>query len=127
LPQINTRTYARAVIAVLGLAACSNPSTAGRTTTAFSIDFGPGKLLRAELVSSATRLFQAEGLTITNDQANCMANGLLNEFGMDELDQLMRDSEAGEPDDPAVMVRGAKAIVGCLPADVVAALASRND
>ncbi len=127
MPQINTRTYARPLIAVLGLAACSGASTAGRTTTAFSIDFGPEKLLRAEFVSSFTRGFQAVGLTITNDQANCMANGVLNEFGMDKLDQLMRDSEAGKPDDPAVLDRGAKAIVGCLSADVAAELASRND
>jgi len=127
LPQINTRTFAGVVFAVLGLGACSGASTSEPTTTAFRIDFGPEKLLRAEFVSSFTRGFRAVGLTITNDQANCMANGLLNEFGMDELDQLMRDSEAGKPGDPAVLDRGAKAIVGCLPADTVAALANRND
>jgi len=131
LPQIPTRTYGRAVIAALGLAACGAASTAGRTTPAFSIDIGASrdseKLLRADLASSAIRMFQETGITITNDEANCMADGLLKEFGRDELDQLMADSEAGKPDDPAVEERGAKAIVGCLPADVVAELARRND
>jgi hypothetical protein len=67
------------------------------------------------------------GLTITNDQAKCIADGFLNEFGRDELDQLMLDANAGKPDDPAALERGAKVIVQCLPADVAAALAHRND
>ena len=75
MPQINTRTYARAVIAVLGLAACSNPSTAGRASTAFSIDLGPEKVLREEFVTTFTRIFESVGLTVQG-QANCMAKGL---------------------------------------------------
>jgi hypothetical protein len=130
LPQIHTRTHARAVIAVLGLAACSGVSTSAPTTTAFTIDFGaspdPEKLLRADFAGSFTRGFQAVGLTITADQANCMANGVLNEFSRDELDQLMLDATAGKPDDPAALDRGVDVISGCLPADVTAALASRN-
>jgi hypothetical protein len=127
LPQINTRTYARAVIAVLALAACSNPSTAGRASTAFSIDLGPEKALRAEFASTFTRIFESVGLPVTNDQANCMANGVLNAYGMDGLDQLMRDGEAGKPDDPAVLKPGADAILGCLPADVAAEVAKFRD
>ena len=124
MPQIDTRTYARAVIAALGLAACSNPSTAGRTSTAFSIDLGQDKALREEFASAFILGFRSEGLTITNDQANCMASGVLNEFGIDELAQLMRDSEAGILDDPAVVDRGEKAILGCLPPSVAAAVAN---
>ena len=130
MPQINTRTYARALLAVLGLGACGGASTAGRTSTTSTIDFGanpdPDKLLRSDFAGSFQRGFQAVGLTITSDQANCMADGLLNEFDRDELDQLLLDANAGKPDDPAAQDRGAKVIIRCLPADIAAALAHRN-
>ena len=131
MPQIHTRTYARAVIAVLGLAACSSASTTEPTTTASSIDFDanpdPDKLLQEEFASSFTRVLQERGLAITADQANCMADGFLNEFDIDEIDQIRADYVAGEPDDPAVLDRGSRAIDGCLPADALAALVNRND
>jgi hypothetical protein len=131
LPQINTRTHARAAIAVLGLAACGGASTTAPTTTAWSIDFGaspdPDELLHARFAGSFTRVFQARGLAITADQANCMADGFLDEFDIDEIDQIARDGMDGKPDDPAVADRGANAIRGCLPADVAAELASRKD
>lgn len=131
MPQINTRTYVRALLAVLGLAACSSASSTEPTTTAFSINLGTGtdteKLIRSDFADSAIRVFQAIGLTITNDQANCMADGFLNEFGRDELDQLLLDANAGKPDDPAALDRSVHVIVRCLPADALAALAKRND
>ena len=127
MPQIHTRTYARAVIAVLGLAACGGAIRSAPTTTASSIDLGREKAFRDEFASAFILGFQSEGLTITNDQANCMASGVLNEFGIDGLAQLMRDSEGGMLDDPAVQDRGEKAILACLPPGVAAAVAKHND
>ena len=126
MPQIHTRTFARAVIAALGLAACSNPSTAGRTSTALTVDLGREKAFRDEFASAFILGFQSEGLTITNDQANCMASGVLNEFGIDGLAQLMRDSEGAMLDDPAAQARGKEVILGCLPPGVAAAVAKSN-
>ena len=130
MPQINTRTHARAVIAVLGLAACGSANTTAPPTTTLSIDSGASSdadVFTPEFVARSLRdSFKARGLTITPDQANCMAKGFLNEFGMDELEQMMRDTAAGKPDDPAVLDRGVDAVIGCLPADVLAAIAHRN-
>ena len=131
MPQIHTRTYARAVVAMLGLAACGGASMTAPTTTASSIDFDanpdPEKLLQEEFASSFSRVLQERGLAITADQANCMADGFLKEFDIDEINQIQSDYVAGEPDDPAVLDRGSRAIGGCLPADALAALAKRND
>jgi hypothetical protein len=131
LPQIPIRTYARAVIAVVGLAACGGASTSAPNTTASSIDFDanpdPDKLLQEEFASSFTRVLQERGLTITADQAKCMADGFLHEFGIVEINQIRSAYVAGKPDDPAVLDRGTRAIGGCLPADVLARLAKHND
>jgi hypothetical protein len=130
LPQINTRTHARAVIAVLGLAACGSANTTAPPTTTLRIDYGVSSdadVFTPEFAARSLRdSFKARGVTITPDQANCMARGFLNEFGMDELEQMLRDIAAGKPDDPDVVDRGVDAVIGCLPADVVAAIANRN-
>ncbi len=127
MPQINTRTYARALLAVLGLAACSGTRMGAPTTTALSIDSDPYEFVRPEFASLFSLDFQARGLTITANQANCMADGVLDEFGMDGIDQIRRAYVAGKPDDPAVVDRFTKAIRPCLSTDAVTAPAHRND
>jgi hypothetical protein len=127
LPQINTRTHARAVIAVLGLAACGGANTTAPPTTTLSIDSDPYELVRPEIASLFSLEFQARGLTITSDQANCMVDGVLDEIGMNGIDQLRRAYVAGKPDDPAVVDRATKAIRRCLSTDAVTAPGHRND
>ena len=127
MPQINTRTFARALLAVLGLAACSGASMSEPTTTDLSVDSDPYEFVRPEFASLFSLDFQARGLTITADQANCMADGVLDEFGMDGIDEMRRAYVAGKPDDPAVVDRFTKAIRPCLSTDAVAAPAHRND
>ena len=130
MPQINTRTHARAVIAVLGLAACSSANTAEPPTTTSSVNFGVGSdadVFSPEFVARSLRdSFKARGLTITPGQANCMAKGFLDEVGADELDQMMLDMVAGKPDDPAVLDRAVDAMIGCVPAEVLATLPKPN-
>ena len=127
MPQINTRTYARAVIAVLGLTACSSGNTAAPPPTTLSIDSDPYELVRPEFASLFSLEFQARGVTITGDQANCMVDGVLDEIGMNGIDQLRRAYVAGKPDDPAVVDRATKAIRRCLSTDAVSASGHRND
>ena len=119
MPQINTRTFAGVVIALLGLAACGGASRSQPTTTASSIDLDaspdPDDLLLAQFARSFTDGLQARGLAITRDQADCMAKAFLNELGPEGLEQTRRDGLAGKPYDSALLDRGARATIGCLP------------
>jgi hypothetical protein len=123
---MNTPTLAGVVIAVLGLAACSSASTTKPTTTTLGADEVKAALNAQSLARSITDSFQAKGLTITFDQAHCMANNVLDEFGTDEIVQIALDVQAGRPSNPDVGDRGLRAVARCLPADVVAAMTNPN-
>ena len=110
---------------MLGLAACSS----GNTTAPTAADVETSGVEEIFNVSSLARTFTEgfafRGVTITPDQADCMAKHFVNEFTPDEAMQLALDSEYATPN-PADLDRGADAIIGCLPADVIAAIANRK-
>jgi hypothetical protein len=119
---MNTRTYVRVVFAVLGLAACSSASTTEpTTTTTLSLDSGanadPRELLRAQYASSFTDSLRAGGLTVTSDQAKCIADAFVDKFSLDEIAQVERDKVAGRSSDPDVMDRGMQVVIECLSAE----------